>query len=109
MLLLRRLLEHLYSKLSDCAYVLKRKSFLDSISLEKEEGLFEFIKDKKNHNHDVEHSGEIFHNLKVLKNKIGVVETHLYLLTDDEDWNIKNSKLLLNELNSLLESKKKSL
>lgn len=93
--------QRLYSKLSDEAYVIKRKSFFESINLEKEEGLLQFFQSKKNHANGVEHNDDIFHNLNVLKNKIGIAETHLYFLTDDEDWNIEHAKQALLELQKL--------
>lgn len=93
--------QRFYSELSDDAYVIKRKSFLESISLEKEEGLLQLFQNKKKHAHNEVHNDDIFHNLQVLKNKIGIAETHLYFLTDDEDWNIELAKQTLLELEQL--------
>ena len=93
--------QHLYSYLPDEAYVIKCKSFLDSISLEKEEGLLQAFHHKKNHTHQDNHRRDIFHHLRILKKKINTTETHLYFLTDDENWNIQQAKLALNELQNL--------
>ncbi|MEI6681010.1 MAG: hypothetical protein WCO44_00200 [Bacteroidota bacterium] len=90
--------QSLYSRLPNNAYVVKRKSFFESISLEKEEGLLQLFHRKKEHSNTSDHNACIFHNLKILKNKIGVVDTHLYFLTNDEDWNIEHAKTVLKEL-----------
>lgn len=90
--------QHLYTQLPLNVYEIRRKSFLDDISLEKEEGLFQFLHDKKNHAHPKEHKEDIFHNLKVLVKKLDKAETHLYFLTNDEDWNIKYARLALNAI-----------
>lgn len=90
--------QHHYSLLPENALVIKRKSFSESVNLEKEEGLMPIIHDKSNHSHSIGRHESIFHNLNIVRNKIGVAETHLYFLTDDEDWNIEHAKLALDEL-----------
>jgi hypothetical protein len=88
---------HFYSKLSDDTFVVGRKSFLESISLEKEEGLFQLFAKKKAHKHISENS-DIFHNLDALLNQIRKAETHLYFMSDDEDWNVEYAKRASNEI-----------
>lgn len=88
---------HFYSKLSDDAFVVGRKSFLESISLEKEEGLFQLFAKKKAHNHISEDS-DIFHNLDALLNQMSKAETHMYFMSDDEDWNVEYAKRASNEI-----------
>jgi hypothetical protein len=88
---------HFYSKLSDDAFVVGRKSFLESISLEKEEGLFQLFAKKKAHNH-ISEDGDIFHNLDALLNQMRKAETHMYFMSDDEDWNVEYAKRASNEI-----------
>jgi len=90
--------QHHYSLLPENAHVIKRKSFSESVNLEKEEGLMQFFHDKQNNPHTNGHFESIFHNLKIVRDKIGVSDTHLYFLIDDEDWNIEHAKLALDEL-----------
>lgn len=90
--------QQLLALLPDSAYVVKNRSFLDSISLQKEEGLLQFFHHKEKHTHYGEHGNSIFHNLRIIKTRIGTAETHLYFLSDNEDWNIEHAKMTLNEL-----------
>jgi hypothetical protein len=97
--------QHHYSLLPQKAHLIKRRSFSESVNLDKEEGLMPLLHDKKKHYHSNGHQESIFHNLRIIKNKIGVVETHLYFLTNDEDWNIEHAKLALDELQKCPEGK----
>lgn len=92
----------LYSRIHRNAYQVKRKSFFDSINLEKEEGILKVFHKKDSHVDSFAHNEELFYNLKVLRKNIGVVETHLYFMSDDEDWNIKHAKLAVTELDNLI-------
>ncbi|MFZ4520469.1 MAG: hypothetical protein ACOYNC_02115 [Bacteroidales bacterium] len=97
--------QHLYSRLPDTAYVVRNKSFFDNINLEKEEGLLHFFRHKKEPEHARDANDSIFHNLKIIEKKIGIAETHLYFLSDDEDWNVEHAKMILNKLKNRLINK----
>jgi hypothetical protein len=92
--------QQLYSELPEDAYMIRCKSFLESISLEKEEGLLHYLGGGKNHDHQKKHKNSLIHHVKLMERKTGIVETHFYLLTEDEDWNIEQAKIILNELNN---------
>lgn len=91
-----------YAQVHENAFVIKRKSFFESISLEKEEGLFQLFKSKEEHKKSEECYEGIFHRLSVLKKKIEKAETNLYFLSDDDDWNIKNALLAMSELTEMV-------
>lgn len=91
-----------YAHISTQAYVIKRKLFSESVNLEKEEGILQFIKGGGSHLHAAKDSEVLFHHLKVLRDKIDGVETHMYFLTDDEDWNIKQARKAIGELKNVL-------
>lgn len=87
--------------IEDGAYVIKRESIWESIHLEKEEGIAHIYSKKKNHHKTADENGKLFCHLKVLEDKIKKTETHLYLLTEDEDWNIIMAHQLVQELQEL--------
>lgn len=96
-----------YLHIHENAYVLKRKSILESINLEKEEGLLQLFKSKGNHEQSENCMKNVFHRLTVLKKKINNRNTHLYFFSDDDDWNIKQARLTIAELKELIETKNK--
>lgn len=98
--------QHHYAHVHENAFVLKRKSIFESINLEKEEGLFQVFKGNESHTRP-ESNGEVFYHLSVLKKKIKKVETHLYFLSDDDDWNIKHARLAISELAEMEETEKR--
>jgi len=83
------------------AYVIKRESIWESIHLEKEEGIAHIYSKKKNHHKTADEDEKLFCHLKVLEDKIKEAETHLYFLTEDEDWNIITAHQLIQELQEL--------
>ena len=87
--------QYLYSKLPKEIFVVGRKSFLESICLEKEEGIFQLFQNKTKHSHSNQQEANIFHNLDAIICQISKAETHFYFLTDNEDWNIEHAKLAL--------------
>lgn len=89
---------YLYAEVPGDAYVIKRKSFSESISLEQKEGVFQFLQNKNNYTYSTEHTDNVFYNVKILKDKMNKADTHLYFLTDDEDWNIQYARYALNAL-----------
>ncbi|MTK53108.1 hypothetical protein [Paludibacter sp.] len=96
----------LYNELPSGAYVIKRASFFESISLEKDEGIFQLFQKQRNHKLSEGVKGGLFYHLNTLLRKLENTSTHLYFLTDEEDWNIEHANLALNEINALLDKKK---
>lgn len=97
-----------YLYIHENAYVLKRKSILESINLEKEEGLLQLFKKKESHEKSENCTENVFHRLTVLKKKIDNRDTHIYFFSDDDDWNIKHARQAIAELNELIETKNKN-
>jgi len=99
--------QHQYAHVHENACVIKRKSIFESINLEKEEGLLQLFKSKENHKQSEAFTEGVFHRLSVLKNKIKKAETHLYFLSDNDDWNIKQARQAISELVEMEEVEKR--
>lgn len=99
--------QHQYAHVHENACVIKRKSIFESINLEKEEGLLQLFKSKGEHKQSEACTEVVFHRLSVLKKKIKKVETHLYFLSDGDDWNIKQARQAINELSEMEEAEKR--
>lgn len=86
------------------AYVIKRQSVWECIHLEKDEGIVQVKNSMENHLGTTD--DEVFFcHLDVLKNKIIEAKTHLYFLTENEDWNITMADRVICELKGLNKSR----